>query len=512
MSDTLRAPLHLIGLALGLGISFDLLFYQRMPGINVPIFVLLCLVALLWSSRTEARAGQRANLWLGLAALLFAGFLVLRLEPTLSFFNALCCLGLLVLQVAMFRRQPLHQLGIFQYIVRGLMASIEIIFRPFFLFGNVGRRFGQQSDKLRHALPILRGLVLALPIALVFGGLLMAADSVFASYVNDLLGFDLSGLDKILPHVLLIGFISWGCAGALLTALAEEQKPDLPAEGETRPLPPAAPYAWRLGFSEAFTVLLVIDLLFGAFMLIQAAYLFGGLDTLSRTGMTYAEYARRGFFELVTVVCLALGLLWLLATITGRTTPRQERRFIAASGLMVVLLLGMIVSGFQRMWLYELAYGFTHLRLYTHSFMVWLGLLLIIFLLSLMRTRPQLFALGGLVTALLTLAILNVINPDAVIARANIERSIHPSDTQMATVEGEYAYSRSYDIDGWYLSQLSPDATPTLLELLPSMSPEDQQLVRDKLAEQRQELEQIRANDGWPSWHMSRMLALSVLQ
>ena len=62
----------------------------------------------------------------------------------------------------------------------------------------------------------------------------------------------------------------------------------------------------------------VVDALFAAFMLIQGAYLFGGRDTLERTGMTFADYARRGFFELVTVACLALGFLWALALVARR--------------------------------------------------------------------------------------------------------------------------------------------------------------------------------------------------
>ena len=80
-----------------------------------------------------------------------------------------------------------------------------------------------------------------------------------------------------------------------------------------------------------------------------------------------------------------------------------------------------------------------------------------------------------------------------------------------ASGDGE-SYGRSYDIDGWYLSQLSADATPTLLELLPSMSADDQSIVRAKLEEQRQELERIAAEDGWPSWHLSRARAMAVLR
>lgn len=73
--DTLHAPLRIIALALGLGIAADVLFYERALGISAPLFAPLCLAVLLSSARTEARHMQPANLWLGMAALLFAGFL-----------------------------------------------------------------------------------------------------------------------------------------------------------------------------------------------------------------------------------------------------------------------------------------------------------------------------------------------------------------------------------------------------------------------------------------------------
>ena len=41
------------------------------------------------------------------------------------------------------------------------------------------------------------------------------------------------------------------------------------------------------------------------FVALQLAYLFGGRDTMAMAGLTYAEYARRGFFELVLVALLA---------------------------------------------------------------------------------------------------------------------------------------------------------------------------------------------------------------
>jgi hypothetical protein len=53
-------------------------------------------------------------------------------------------------------------------------------------------------------------------------------------------------------------------------------------------------------------VLVVIDAVVGLFVGLQIAYLFGGQSTIVAAGMTYSDYARRGFFELVAAACLAV--------------------------------------------------------------------------------------------------------------------------------------------------------------------------------------------------------------
>ena len=67
-----------------------------------------------------------------------------------------------------------------------------------------------------------------------------------------------------------------------------------------------------LGTTEALVVLLAVDLVVGLFVGLQLAYLFGGLDTLAAAGMTYSDYARRGYFELVAAAALAGGVLVFL--------------------------------------------------------------------------------------------------------------------------------------------------------------------------------------------------------
>jgi hypothetical protein len=521
MHPTLHYPNRLLLVALGLGLCADYLFYGRWLGVSVPLFVVLGLAALYGLSRAEGRLPTRANLWLGAAALFFALCVALRDTPFLAALNLLAALGLLLLVAAHYRSEALTRLPGWRILARALIVPTEISLRPAPLAIQSLGSIKIDAEQTRRLVPVGRGLALAVPVVTVFTGLLMAADGVFASYVLQIttlqLPFD-PGL--LLAHLAIAGTTTWFYAGGALTALASGDRAalldragsyaaqlfggswgarqpagELPAEGETRPLPELRRPLLTLGWIEAITVLVAVDVLFGSFMLIQATYFFGGLDTLDRTGMTYSHYARRGFFELVAVACLALALLWGLALLTRRDRLWQRRAFDIACAMLIALTFGMLTSAFQRMWLYEQAYGYTRLRLYTHSFMIWLALVLGLFLLALLRDRPRLFTFGGFVSALAYLAVLNLANPDALIVRENLAR-----------------YQASGKLDAYYLTTLSADATPDLVAALPSLDDASRATLAEALIRQRELLTTAEAGQGWPSWSLPRAQALAALE
>jgi hypothetical protein len=521
--QVLRHPSRLLLIALALGLCADQLFYGRWIGVSAPLFVSLGLAALASLGAAEQRAPTRANLWLGAAALFFALCLAWRDAPLLVALNVLAVLGLLVLLAANYRGESLARLPGVRAMAQLLAAPVEIALRPGPLCVHGAGQIQFQRAQARRLAPVGRGLALAAPVLACFTVLLMAADSVFASYVTQLVSLELPfDLATLLGHLMLTLAVAWACAGGLLVALISDARSpfgraiealcgalvglvhapppraatyELPAEDVTRrlELPKRPPFA--LGWVEALTVLVAVDGLFASFMAIQGAYFFGGLDTLERTGMTYAEYARRGFFELLAVACLALGLLCALAVAARRETRGQRRGFNAAGGALIALMLGLLGSAFQRMLLYEQAYGYTQLRLYTHSFMIWLALVLGLLLLALLRENPRLFVLGSFVSALAYLAILNITNPDALIVRENVAR-----------------YQASGEIDGFYLAGLSADATPDLAAALGLLDDGARSTIARALARQHRHLAAATAAQGWPSWHLARARAVAAVE
>jgi hypothetical protein len=293
---------------------------------------------------------------------------------------------------------------------------------------------GGAAHRLRGA---VIGLVAAAPVAALFGSLLMEADPVFDRLLSAVLG---PSTDRLLGHGATILLWGWLAAGTLRSLLLR------PADGRAA----AGPLPGRLSLTEVGTVLLVIDLLFGAFVVVQLRYLFTGAAGVQQlTGLTYAEYAREGFFQLVIVAALSLPLLLGADWALNRRDPASLRRFRWLAMLMLVLLNVMLASALWRMRLYTAEYGLTELRFYTTAFMGWLVLVFGWFAATVLRGRTERFGFGAVTAALFVIGTLSLVNPDGLIAATNLARS---------------GRNRAVDVD--YLRLLSADALPTIRRAL----------------------------------------------
>jgi hypothetical protein len=171
-------------------------------------------------------------------------------------------------------------------------------------------------------------------------------------------------------------------------------------------------------------------------------------DTLRSAGVTYADYARSGFFQLLWVAGITAVVLILFSRITGLTERTTKRAFEVLAQIAIVLTLLIVVAAFQRLSLYEDAYGFTMLRLYSHIFAVWIAvvfLLLAADMAGLVRRRRW-FVGAASISAMAVLLALNLANPEAIVVALNVD---HAQST--------------HHIDAQYFAELSSDATPALL-------------------------------------------------
>ncbi|MEO3927340.1 DUF4173 domain-containing protein [Micromonosporaceae bacterium B7E4] len=280
----------------------------------------------------------------------------------------------------------------------------------------------------------LVSVLVTVGLLLVFGLLFSSADAAFAGLV-----------DRLLPELSVATGFRWvfvfGTVGAALLGAAYvlAAPPDLTGLA-------SGPSRRRLRRAEWILPVGLLDVLFAGFVAVQVTTLFGGSDHVLRTaGLSYAEYARNGFWQLLAVSLLTL----LVIGAAARWAPRESRADRALIrillGGLTLLSLVVVASALFRMDVYADAYGATRLRLLVAVCEGWLGLVFVLIAVAGLRLAARWLpgiAIGTAVVALLALA---VANPDRLIAEHNVDR-----------------YERTGRIDVAYLSGLSADAVPAL--------------------------------------------------
>ena len=428
-----------------LGWLFDFLFWGHAPGINFAIYVVLCLVGGFLVLGLNGFKTSWKTLVLLVPILFFAAMTFIRQEPLSIFLSIAFTLGLMGLLAVTYLGGRWLWYSLPDYILNALRLTGSMIADPL-MFLIEGRKTAVTQDPARtrpgvkRLWAVLRGVLIAIPVIAIFAALLSSADLVFARQVQDFVRlFRLENLPQYIFRCVYILIGAYALAGVFLHAARKSQDEKL--VGIDKPL--MAPF---LGFTEAAVVLGAVVLLFTLFAVVQFRYFFGGQTNIGIQGYTYAEYARRGFSELVAVAFFSLLLFMGLSGIVKRKDATQRWVF-SGLGLGMVALVGvMLLSAFQRLMLYEAAYGFSRIRIYTHIFMIWLGVLLAVVVVLDILHRERTFALAILLASIGFAATLALINVDGFIVRQNVSRAPDGKGLDVA-----------------YLASLSTDSVPVLV-------------------------------------------------
>ncbi|MEJ7798152.1 MAG: DUF4173 domain-containing protein [Solirubrobacteraceae bacterium] len=327
------------------------------------------------------------------------------------------------------------------------------------------------SGSTGHAVAVGRGLLLAATLLVIFGALFASGDRAFAQFAGDLLPND-APLDDMLLRVAVFGLVT-SLAGALTLAagVADED---------------ARPPLLRLGSVEWRLALGALNLLFALFVAVQLAVLFGG-DGYVRdsAGLTYAEYARSGFAQLVVVAGLTLALVGGALRWARTASDRQARLLRALLGALCLLTLVVLASALHRLGLYEQAFGFTRTRLAVHALLLFGGAIFVLVLVALASGRREWLARATVVLGAVAAFAFWVADPDRRIATHNVER---------------YESTGRIDVD--YLGGLSADAVPALMRLPAPLRKRALRRQRDRLA---------RRHDGFAGHNVARMRAREAI-
>ncbi|HVU14710.1 MAG TPA: DUF4173 domain-containing protein [Phototrophicaceae bacterium] len=443
--DRKRFALYTVVIGAFVGVIGDLLFFGKAIGISFPLFLLILIVLVLASQGLMRQTIHPRQLWPLIPALFFGCMVAVRADAGINTLNVMAAFALCLLALHyMPGSRPIDLDATADHIFSTLEATFGTLLAPLFeVFDSIGWCVERLTGHGRVIMSVGRGLAITAPIVLIFGVLLASADAVFAGYADRIVSFlrfpQFS--NEVILQIVMIGGIGWVACGALAYGVGRRMRAEDRAEKPKRKLP-------SLGLIEGCIALGSIDLLFGLFVIIQFAYFFDGRTTLAISGMTYADYARSGFFELVAVSVLTLAFVLALDAMTVRARQRHTRLFQVLSLILVALTGVILVSASQRMLLYEDQYGFTMLRVDTHVFMYWLAVLFIFFVLALFRVRRRVFSLGLLIVLIGYVGTLNLMNVQGYITERNIARA----------AEGR-------EVDFYYLLQFSEDAEPAMLHM-----------------------------------------------
>lgn len=552
MNERTKTGFEIVQVAVILGVLGDILLRQTPWGLNVLLFNLAFaggMVMLILRRKREYMTVQSIALFgvLIFFASMFAwrDSIELRLADTMAIVLVLSVLFVPQMKITA------QVAGVFHYVVAFLWSSLNAGFASFILLASdIELKGAPSSGWSKHLISVLRGLFIVTPILLIFGGLFVAADAVYQGMVQRVFNVP---PEIVFTHVLLFSVFAWMSAGYLrgillgnepkftvdpllkteasqssvskvdqmraevvenssalpdnVSILEHINKSDEPNATETTPKPAETKWEWAkientllppaftLGSVEVGVILGLVNLLFLSFVIVQIPYLFGGMELVQNTpDFKLAEYARRGFGELVAVSALVLPILLLGHWLVRKESPFTEKLFRVLAGVQIVLLFVIMASAVQRLTLLtgNLGYGLTTIRLYPMIFMGWLAVVFVWFALTVLRGGRRYFAWGALWSAFFVLGATHFLNPDAFIVKTNI-----------ALMQQGRSFDASYN------SRLSDDAIPALIEGLPSMDADDQCRVKSALSHR---LIYARTEDDIRSWNWSRWNAYSNLQ
>jgi hypothetical protein len=373
----------------------------------------------------DARAPKASVAW-GAAVLVLLGVGTIRASGWLFALCVLAAVGCAALSAAGART--------FTGIPIAVWSLVAAVFRalPWARRGAARAKLGDDGTALRLAASVGLGLVLLI----VFGALFASADPAFERVISAASpDFKAS---SVVRSIFLFFLFGSGLLGAVFLLANPSTLGEIGAK--------APKTVRRLEWAVPVGAVLVA---FGAFVAVQLAVLFGDRDYVMRTvGLTFAQYARRGFWQLLVVTLLTL----VVIAVAARKAPRVDLgdRIVlrVLLGALAVGALVVVASALWRMSVYEQAYGFTRLRVFVSAFEIWLGALFVLVLVAGVKLRAAWLAQAVVATWVLTLIGLAVLNPDRFIADQNVAR-----------------YHRTGSLDAWYLSTLSSDAAPTLDKL-----------------------------------------------
>ncbi len=468
-------------LCLLLGILAEESFFRAQIGISYFVFIAAFYLVFLWRSRGFRYSHQRLGyLVLCCIWLLSAGY-VLNNNMLFYVLNILVIPGLVLFHLVLVTSPKSLQWNKPSFIAFLLSKLLEMVkYNAAFaaVFGK-GVKKDVDDDKLIIWKKISIGILISLPVLLIVLNLLISADTQFERLVGGIPDWfreiDAEGVIRLL----IVLFCTAAFFGFIQGLFQKQIKVFNQQAGLHQ--------EFKLDAIIMITVLILINIVYFLFTVVQFKYFFSG--TL-QGNLTYAEYARKGFFELLFVSLINLSITVIVLTFV-KDAANFLKRFLQILLTILVLSSGVLLcSAFIRLSMYEEAYGFTFTRVLVHSFMLFLVLIFTYTLVKIWVEKLSLFHFY-FIASLIYYTSITIIDLDKIVVKENINR-----------------YEATGKIDVNYLNHLSYTGVLGLIELVEKNRDIDglEAILKER------KLQALNEDQPWQSYNLKREQAFTALK
>ncbi len=482
MENRIKLRLSLYGIISA--ISYIYLILTPNPGISIPIFFIIQMVSLylIVKGKTEVKNIKGLLLMIPIFTISLNHFI-----SASNLWGPTNFLAVVFLYSVMFLvlddKLDLKRLNIY-----GILKAVVNVFEPLINFIVPFKWIAERSkNKEKNILVkrILLGIAVSIPCVLFLITMLSSADMIF---YNNFVSFnkwfaDLFNFFHIFK-IIMGAFTGLYLFGHLYSVFSEN-------DNSIVNLAEKGPFSAKKvkGDVIVLNILLVsILIIYTIFIAIQFKYLFSSGEL--PYGLNYAEYARRGFFEMVFLSVLNIALILLTTYLLKDKIYGEKNIWSSATRIMLIylcIITGiMLISSYYRMYLYDSAYGFTRLRVLVYMFLIFEGLGLVATLIYIIKHNFSILAVYAAVGIAFYLT-LNLVKIDEIIAERNIDM---------------YFAGQTESLDMDYLMSLSADASPQIMRL---MDKEVEIITRNKARIYMEGLNELyaRSEYGWRSYNLS---------
>jgi len=478
----------LILVALLFGGAIDLLFYGKGIGVSYPIAVMLFYSMFIYvlKDEIEFKFNFAWFLTIPIVGLSLTYFIYYN-----TFFRAVNFITipiLIVMQTMLLTKSNTCRFGSFGFIADMMSTLIEKIL---YNLGTVSKailkisRGKKEETKSKNFKKVLIGIIMAFPLVIIVVALLAQADELFRNKLIELLEiFKYLNLKMVAIHLVIIIGIMYYVASYIISLMQAKE------ENEIRDIKKSE----TKGFFDpviAITMLTSVNAVYLLFVYVQLPYLFRNLQNIANESFTYSEYARKGFFELVTVTVINLLIILINIKIVKKGSKGQNAFMKISNTIIVICTSVMLVSAHYKMSMYEKIYGYTFLRVISHLFMGYLIVMLIAALVKVWREKFDVEK-AGVVISLVAYLLFNYISIDNVVLEKNIAR-----------------YEQTGKVDVSYILDLSHSTLPKTVKFIEENETLKNEGIVNKIASKR---EKVNKEYKWQEFNISTYRAREVLK